>query len=174
MMMMVMAFALVLCSSLLFHVIGFRVMVKNADGQLVPNGTYFKPYDKGFVGKYGDARNYRRERINEGAYQTSDQELLNEGVEPRQQCPNMVGPFSDGSFYCTAREFGYCDRRSGTCFCNAGYKGIDCSDCEDSHYRPGSSYHCFPKKLCPLDCSGAGQCDHNSGVCSCLPHRSGR
>jgi len=165
-------FALIVYANLLIQILGFRVLVKNADGQLVPNGTYFTPYEKGFVGTYGDPRNLQRERINEGAYQTSDQELLNEGVDPRQQCPGMVGPFSDGSYYCTAREYGYCDRRSGTCFCNAGYKGIDCSECQDSHYQVG--YLCFPKKLCPLDCSGAGTCDHSTGLCYCLPHRIGK
>ncbi len=31
-----------------------------------PNGSYFKPYDRGFVGTYGLASNLGRERINEG------------------------------------------------------------------------------------------------------------
>ncbi|RYH20594.1 hypothetical protein EON65_23015 [archaeon] len=135
------------------------------------NGSYPRPYDKGFVGIYGDPSNYQRERINEGALETGDQEHLYEGVSPRQSCPGMVGPFSDGAYYCSAREFGYCDRRSGTCFCNTGYKGIDCTECQDSHFKIG--FHCFPKKLCPNDCSGAGTCNYNNGTCTCLPHRTG-
>lgn len=146
----------------------FRVLTT---GEKTPNGAYFKPYDKGFVGTYGDPKNFQRERVNEGAFETTEQELLFEGSSPRQSCPGMVGPFSDGNYYCTAREYGYCDRRSGTCFCNVGYKGIDCSDCHDSHFLIGSS--CFPKKLCPNDCSGAGSCNFETGVCSCLPHRTG-
>jgi hypothetical protein len=147
---------------------GFRIL---EPGSRTPNGTYFKPYDRGFVGIYGDPTNYQRERINEGAFETSDQELLYEGVSPRQSCPGMVGPFSDGNFYCTAREFGYCDRRSGTCFCNTGYAGIDCTQCSDSHFPVGTI--CSPKKLCPNDCSGSGVCNFNNGTCSCLPHRAG-
>ena len=146
----------------------FRVL---QPGSSVPNGTYFRPYDRGFVGVYGEPGNYQRERINEGAFETSDQELFYEGVSPRQACPNMVGPFSDGNYYCSAREFGFCDRRSGTCFCNTGYQGIDCSECQDSYFKIGS--HCYPKKLCPNDCSGAGTCNYNNGTCNCLPHRTG-
>lgn len=143
---------------------------------LTPNGTtiigaYFRPFDKGFVGNYGDPSTMQRERINEGAVETATHELLYEGVSPRQACPGMVGPFSDGNFYCTAREFGYCDRRSGACFCNVGYQGVDCSDCKPTHFKHEGS--CFPKKLCPNDCSGAGDCDFWSGTCSCQPHRIG-
>jgi hypothetical protein len=83
----------------------------------------------------------------------------------------MVGPFSDGNFYCTAKEYGYCDRRSGTCFCNIGYDGIDCSRCTNTHYRVGNL--CYPKQLCPNDCNGAGVCNFNNGTCSCFPHRTG-
>lgn len=155
-----------LLSIWVFHVSSFRVLIGNKR-----NGSYPRPYQAGFVGIYGDPTNYQRERINEGALNTGDQELLYEGVSPRQPCPGMVGPFSDGMYYCSAREFGYCDRRSGTCFCNTGYQGIDCTECQDSHYKVG--YHCFPKKLCEDDCSGAGTCNYNNGTCSCLPHRKG-
>jgi hypothetical protein len=41
-----------------------------------PEGPYFKPYDKGFVGKYGDPSNLQRERIKEGAYETPSQVCL--------------------------------------------------------------------------------------------------
>lgn len=140
-------------------------------GSKLPDSPYPVPQESQFVGVYGDPTNYERERINEGAFETSEQELMYEGVSPRQACPGMVGPFSDGNYYCSAKEFGYCDRRSGTCFCNRGYQGIDCNECSDSYFRIGS--HCFPKKLCPNDCSGAGICNYNNGTCSCLPHRTG-
>jgi hypothetical protein len=68
-------------------------------------------------------------------------------------------------------SIGYCDRRSGTCFCNVGYQGIDCSECQSSHYKLGSL--CYPKKLCPDDCNGAGSCNYTTGACTCLPHRIG-
>lgn len=144
----------------------FRVLVNN-----VPNGTYFKPYATGFVGSSGDPSNYLRERINEGSFAGADVEIVYEGVSPRQTCPNMVGPFSDGSFYCTAKEYGYCDRRSGTCFCNAGYSGIDCSECSGTHVQVGNL--CYPKKLCTNDCSGAGDCNFITGTCKCQIHRKG-
>ena len=49
----------------------------------------------------------------------------------------MVGPF-EGYYYCTHAEAGYCDRRSGTCFCYEGYQGLDCADCRPTHYREGN------------------------------------
>lgn len=129
------------------------------------------PMDIGFVGYYGDPNTLQRERVNEGSFQSPDQEVLFEPQSPRQVCPGMIGPFSDGNYYCTAREYGYCDQRSGTCFCNIGYEGIDCSGCQPSHFRVG--YLCYPKKLCPFDCNGAGTCNFWNGTCSCLPHRVG-
>ena len=158
----------ILASFLVGDVAGFRVL---NPGELTPNASYFRPYDQGFVGRYGDPSNLQRERVNEGAFETSAKELFYEGVSPRQACPGMVGPFSDGNFYCTAKEFGYCDKRSGACFCNTGYVGIDCSDCHGSHYKVGTL--CVPKSLCPDDCNGAGACDFYDGTCHCQEHRSG-
>eukprot|EP01038_Epipyxis_sp_PR26KG_P006752 gene6752-9253_t len=146
----------------------FRVL---NPGEKTPEAAYFKPGDKGFVGVYGDPSNYKRERVNEGAYESESQEFLYEGVSPRQACPNMVGPFTDGSYYCTAREYGYCDRRSGTCFCNFGYEGIDCSSCAETHFLIGSL--CYPKKLCTSNCNSAGTCNYYNGTCSCYQHRTG-
>ncbi|GMH51913.1 hypothetical protein TrRE_jg1700, partial [Triparma retinervis] len=68
-------------------------------------------------------------------------------------------------------EYGYCDRRSGTCFCSVGYEGYDCGSCSPSHIRFGGL--CYPKIYCPSDCSGSGTCDYLTGTCSCLPHRTG-
>ena len=139
---------------------------------LSPNvsANYSFPLDD-IVGRYGDPNNFQRQRINEGSADMATQELLFEGTNPRQVCPSMIGPFSDGSYYCTAKEYGYCDRRSGTCFCNTGYQGIDCSECQTSHFKIGSL--CYSKKLCSNDCSNAGTCNYNNGTCECLPHRSG-
>jgi hypothetical protein len=70
-----------------------------------------------------------------------------------------------GHYYCTHEGAGYCDRRSGTCFCFNGYQGLECADCRPTHYKDGVL--CKPKKLCPQDCSGSGQCDYATGVCHC-------
>lgn len=152
------------------RIVCYRVL--EPDGKTI-SGDYFVPYQKGFVGNYEDPTTLQRERVNEGAIDTPTQELLYEGDggESHQQCPGMVGPFSDGNFYCTAREYGYCDRRSGACFCSLGYTGIDCSNCASTHFMVGIT--CYPKKLCPNDCSGAGSCNYWDGVCTCFPHRTG-
>ena len=131
----------------------------------------FKPFEATFIGMYGDPSNLQRERVNEGAYETPSQELIYEGNNPRQDCPSMIGPFSDGSYYCTSQVNGYCDRRSGTCFCNTGYQGLDCTECQPSYYLMGST--CYPKILCPQNCNNAGDCNYNTGICTCQPHRTG-
>jgi hypothetical protein len=135
------------------------------------NQSYFLPYEKGFVGVYGEPANFKRERINEGAFESTNKELIFDNTTAAQVCPGMVGPFSDGTFYCTAREYGYCDRRFGLCYCNMGYQGIDCSSCMPEYFNIGGQ--CYPKKLCPDDCSGAGTCDYVTGRCNCYPHRIG-
>lgn len=135
------------------------------------NASYFIPYERGFVGVYGEPSNFQRERVNEGAFENPAKELIYGQDINRQVCPGMVGPFTDGNYYCTAKEYGYCDRRSGICFCNMGYQGIDCSECTPNYFKVGSL--CYPKKLCPDDCSGAGRCDYWTGTCHCLPHRVG-
>ena len=84
----------------------FRILNISAN-PATPEGAYFLPFAEGFVGIYGDPSNYGRERVNEGAFETPSQELIFEGPSPRQACPGMVGPFSDGSYYCTAREYGW-------------------------------------------------------------------
>ena len=118
---------------------GYRILAPNGSTII---GEYFRPFDKGFVGNYGDPSTLQRERINEGAGETPTKELLYEDVSPRQTCPGMVGPFTDGSYYCTAREYGYCDRRSGACFCNVGYQGIDCSECKSTNFMVNGT--CYP------------------------------
>ena len=141
------------------------------DGSGGATQAYFRPYDQGFVGKYGEPSNFLRERINEGSFENPAKELIYDDVFAIQTCPGMVGPFVDGSFFCTAKEYGYCDRRSGVCFCNVGYQGVDCSECTPSYFKVG--FLCYPKKTCPNDCSGAGDCDYWTGTCTCAPHRVG-
>ncbi|CAM9876359.1 unnamed protein product, partial [Sphacelaria rigidula] len=124
------------------------------------------------LGRYGDpVTTYIGDRVNEGAPGTPTYPRLYEGVHPRQICPGMVGPVEDGQYYCLSKEHGYCDRRSGTCFCSVGYQGIACQECSSTHYAQGGL--CYPKLLCPNDCSGAGTCHFSNGTCSCLGHRVG-
>ena len=77
----------------------------------------------------------------------------------------MVGPIGGGDYYCRGKEYGTCDRRSGTCFCNVGYQGLDCGECTPTHFSMGSL--CYPKKLCAGDCGGHGTCNYTIGECVC-------
>jgi hypothetical protein len=138
-----------------------------------PGAALFEPYHPGFVESYGDPTNPRRFRVNPGGPLMATQPNVFAGVAPRQVCPNMTGPMSDGAYYCTAEYAGLCDRRSGTCFCFEGYEGPSCNDCRLTHHRVPGSNECYPRVLCPLDCSGAGACNHTTGVCTCNSHREG-
>ena len=92
----------------------------------------------------------------------------------------MVGPIDD-KYYCLGKEYGFCDRRSGACFCNHGYQGISCQQCLPSHIRVGEL--CYPRKSCPNDCSNykttlggsirRGVCNYITGECNCLDHWTG-
>lgn len=88
-----------------------------------------------------------------------------------QPCPGQIGPIG-GVYFCTSRNAGYCDRRSGTCFCEVGYRGVDCSECEPAYLRNASG-SCLPKVLCPRDCAGGGTCNYVTGVCACFEYRTG-
>ena len=143
----------------------FRLYVPRVTPQQNISYLPFEPYEQGFVGYFGQPTNYLRERINEGAANTAAFPRQFDGVRPRQVCPAMVGPLGGGNYYCRGKEYGYCDRRSGTCFCEMGYQGIDCGECTPTHFAMGSL--CYPKKLCAGDCSGHGTCNYTIGECIC-------
>ena len=82
----------------------------------------------------------------------------------------MVGPI-DNEYFCRGKDYGYCDRRSGTCFCTEGYMGDACGECVPTHFEVGGI--CYPKTLCPNDCSGFGQCNYQTGTCKCNEYREG-
>lgn len=130
-------------------------------------GKPFRPYEKGFVGSVGEG--FSRTNVNQG-YAASV--LVGETVGHNRlvRCPGMIGPIED-KYYCGRKEYGYCDRRSGTCFCNDGYMGETCEQCDPSHFELGGL--CYPKQNCPNDCSNAGVCNFHSGKCVCHNHREG-
>ena len=85
---------------------------------------------------------------------------------------------------------GYCDRRSGTCFCNEGYIGDGCEACDTLTHIDVGGMMCHPKRLCPNDCSNSnynnnamngvvgggvvgGVCNYITGKCECSNHRTG-
>ena len=136
-------------------------------------GVVFPPYAKGHVGYYGNPNlNPRLYPLNQGSPLSADHPRPRYGYSPdvnaRQNCPRMVGPIQ-GKYYCGRKEHGYCDRRSGSCFCNNGYTGLDCAACRPTHHWNGT--FCHPKIPCPNDCSGGGKCDFDTGICKCAPHR---
>ena len=94
----------------------------------------------------------------------------------------MVGPINS-QYYCRGPEFGYCDRRSGTCWCETGYAGEGCGQCSNAYYASTSSTDdngddedgllCLPRVYCPNDCSANGVCNYTTGECACREHRLG-
>ena len=130
------------------------------------------PYEKdGQVSSQAEVEIHRVELASSGPAKAQAQTILYAGVRPRQTCPGMVGPLHDRQYYCTSKEHGLCDRRSGTCFCSAGYEGRDCAACAPTHFAAGSL--CYPKVQCPKGCSGNGACDQTTGSCTCNPYRVG-
>lgn len=49
--------------------------------------------------------------------------------------------------------------------------GESCESCDPSHFEIGGL--CYPKTLCPNDCSNAGVCNYLTGQCICSDHREG-
>ena len=153
-------------------------------------GRPFVPYERGFVQNVQDPASSvanRGTRVNQGHPSSSGRLGDGDGAAGANRlfsCPNMVGPFyydddddddDDNDYYfCTGDKNGYCDRRSGTCFCNEGYAGESCEDCDDAtHFELGGM--CRPKRTCPNDCSNdaGGRCNYLTGTCECSDHRTG-
>ena len=151
--------ALIISSAL--HIQCYRI--KGSENENKP----FAPYEKGFVYDGDEIVTAAPTRINQG-YESF---IVEEGDRRLQRCAGMVGPLEDGKYYCGAKEYGYCDRRSGTCFCNTGYFGASCEECDPNHHRVGAL--CYKKVMCPNRCSSAGQCDHLTGKCKCNEFREG-
>ena len=86
----------------------------------------FSPYESGFVGRIDDPENAALERVNEGTSLTRTHPRRWSPALGRQICPNMVGPVGQNIYFCRAKEYGNCDRRTGMCHCNPGYQGLDC------------------------------------------------
>ena len=164
---------LLLLSTLLQYGVPFRLLNPNMELH-----DRFEPYDAGFVGAVGDPETVAPERVNEGVVSTRTQPRRWASAPGRQICPSMVGPLAQNRYYCRAKEYGYCDRRTGTCHCNVGYQGVDCSSCKPGHYKRGNL--CYPKRPCPSaigagvtsQCSGAGTCNYTTGLCECYSHRA--
>ena len=140
------------------------------------------PISTGFTGYYGDPTTPRRTRVNAGAPFTPSLAYPRfVGVNPRRSCPRMTEMKEDAVYYCRGQEFGYCDRRSGTCFCNNGYGGEGCDKCSATHYEHivNGEPMCFPRSKCPNDCSGGGSCEQineltrTKAYCKCERHRVG-
>jgi hypothetical protein len=132
----------------------------------------FVPYAPGFIARSNDANAAPQGlRNNEGDPFSLNIPNLFEGVHPRQNCTNMVGPINN-QYYCRGPEFGYCDRRSGTCWCETGYAGAGCDECAYAYYSTSGGL-CLPRVYCPNDCSANGECDYSTGECTCRPHRLG-
>jgi hypothetical protein len=141
---------------LLPSLVGFRVLESGAATGNFTDDSSFLAYSTGFTHRTYDAVSPHRAaaRVNPGV-----------GVSlvtgPVQSCPSMVGPFDGGAYFCTSREHGVCDVRLGVCDCRAGYSGVACEQCRPDYFAmPNNvgSISCYPKVLCPLDCSGAGVC----------------
>ena len=146
-------------------IIGF-VIEQVSDEQDLLVGTIYDPHETGQID------------INPGSQESALESFPEYPISPNRvmACPQMVTEHNQyqkiqTKHYCRGKEYGYCDIRSGTCFCKDGYQGLSCESCSPSYYKVGVK--CFPKKLCPNDCSGAGKCDYATGMCHCMEHREG-
>ncbi|OQS03990.1 hypothetical protein THRCLA_03732 [Thraustotheca clavata] len=160
----------------------FRI-VNNSSATSTP---LFNRYAHGIVGYYGDpTTTFFREHVNPGAIFHPDAPTQWNGPSISLSCPSMVGPLDNGEYYCNGKEYGYCDRRSGSCWCNKGYTGIDCTECIPEYFQAGGI--CYPRRTsftisgwlslhlgnCLNDCSGQGSCNYMTGLCTCNPSRLG-
>ena len=132
----------------------------------------FRPYERGFVGQVVDPNVPSQPIVNPG-YEAHSMSTIDLPSDNRlRRCPGMVGPgVEDGKYYCTAKANGYCDRRSGKCFCSEGHAGSSCQACAQTHLLVGG--RCLPKRICPNRCSNNGDCDYLTGQCRCNAFRKG-
>ena len=137
---------------------------------------HFIPYERGSVGNAQQFTITAQTSWSNQGYDDAESiiALDDESVGKNRltPCPKMVGPI-DNEYFCRGNEYGYCDRRSGTCFCTEGYMGDACQECVPTHFEVGGV--CYPKMLCPNDCSGGsgGQCNFQTGMCQCNESREG-
>ena len=89
---------------------------------------------------------------------------------PDKSCPG-------GNPSCSGN--GQCDHTTGSCTCNQGNQGTDCS----GNIWLTLMFFCillyltciylFSELSCPADCSNAGDCNTSTGKCSCDIGRHG-
>ncbi len=129
---------------------------------------HFVPYE---IGNVGNVHQFTTAQTwsNQGY---TDSIVLGDSVGKNRltSCPKMIGPIND-EYFCSDIEKGYCDRRSGTCFCNDGYMGDACDECAPTHVKRGGI--CYPKTPCPNNCSRFGECNYQTGICECSEFREG-
>ncbi len=134
---------LITVSSLVTPTLSYRI--QNSENETKP----FVPYEKGFVGSRNESPAMNT-RTNPGYEDFAKREASGNSIGRNrlQDCPGMVGPLNDdGKYYCTSKLHGYCDRRSGTCFCNEGYDGWSCNICDPLHKMIGGL--CYELDFCP-------------------------
>ena len=152
------AFILILTLAALRIGVSYSYRVKESANETLP----FVPFEKGFVGSHTESKD--PEPVNPRWMNTNRDGRL-------RNCPSMVGPIENDKYHCTSIFNGYCDRRSGTCFCNDGYAGEDCQECNTNYQMIGAL--CYPKIECPNGCSNSGVCDYLTGKCYCDEWRDG-
>ena len=128
--------------------------------------TQFRPYAPGFTGEIGEDVPRANPVVWGGQFTAESDpekqiEYLRGVPEYYMNCSSQVGPDAFGYYYCTGKAYGQCDRRTGTCYCNLGYQGENCTDCSLDYHKVGLV--CEQKKRCPNDCSGHGTCNYSTG-----------
>ena len=141
---------------------------------------HFIPFKNGFVQSRQDqkASITNRTITNQGrtlSLSTTARRRIENDVNRLFNCPNMVGLYydkndgnddtiSNGYYYYTSNRNGYCDRRSGTCFCTnkEWYIGDGCEEaCDTLTHIDMGGMMCHPKRLCPNDCSNSNYNNNN-------------
>jgi hypothetical protein len=66
----------------------------------------FTPFENSNVGFYGDSNNIGETRVYEGNLLNPSPDLIFGTDSPVIACPQMIGPFPNGSYYCVSKENG--------------------------------------------------------------------